>query len=621
MSKFLSSLALGLAALVYLGSPVIANADIKSSFNAFIQRDENAVLPPDEAFQLALNAVDAQTAVASFTVTPGHYLYRDRIKFELKDRPGQQLAIDLPKGDIKQDPTFGSTEVYHHDVQATVSLPASSQRAVTVLASYQGCSDKGLCYAPIHKTFTLSLPADAAAGSAQTINTAGNVQVSDGAADDSITSALKSGQLWLIVSLFFVAGILVSFTPCMLPMIPVLSGIIVGAGKHCEQAKQPGYRLHSFTLSLAYTLGMALCYTLAGVAAGLSGHLLSSSLQSPWILAASALVFVLLALAMFGCYELRLPSALQDRVVNASNRFRGGRLLGVFVMGAFSALILSPCVAPALVGALVYISQTRDVVLGATALFAMSMGMGVPLLLIGASAGAILPKTGPWMHSVRQFFGVVMLAVAIWVVSPVIPAWLQLGLWAVLLIVPAIYLRALDSLPPQASTATRLAKGVAVLLLVAGIAMLVGALSGAKSPLQPLAAFTASYSGNPQHSSLPFQRVHNVAELDKLVQAAAGNTVMLDFYADWCVSCKEMERFTFSDARVAAALKNVVLLQADVTGDSAEDKALLKRFGLFGPPGILFFSGAGTELASTRVIGYQSAEQFLKTLNRLPGSH
>ena len=605
MNKFFAGLAVWLT-VFSLGNPAIAAADpissFKSGFNSFIDRDDNAVLPPDQAFQLTVSAIDAQTLRASFTITPGHYLYRDRIKFELGNTgnviSGNAIKeVELPKGDIKQDPNFGATEVFHNSFDSKIHLASPASGKVDVSASYQGCSEKGLCYAPIHKSYTIDLagtgPAKVAAGGS-----------------DSITDALKSGQWWLIVSVFFAAGILVSLTPCMWPMMPVLSAIIVGT------SGTPPSRLHGFNLSLAYTLGMALCYTLAGVAAGLSGHLLSSSLQSPWILAASAIVFVLLALAMFGLYELKLPSAFEEAMVNLSNRFKGGRFAGVFVMGALSALILSPCVAPALAGALVYISQTRDVVLGGAALFAMSMGMGLPLLLIGASAGTILPKSGPWMSSVRNFFGVVMLGLALWVISPVIPISLQLGAWAALLIVPAIYMHALDALPAHASSANKFAKGIAVMLLVAGIAMLVGALSGARSPLQPLSAIAAGNIAGKQESRLPFQRIASVDDLEKTLLTSPGKLVMLDFYADWCVACKELEHFTFSDARVASALKDAVLIQADVTRDSDQDKALLKRFGLFGPPGIVFFDGNGQAL-DKRVIGYKNADDFLQTLKQL----
>jgi thiol:disulfide interchange protein DsbD len=423
--------------------------------------------------------------------------------------------------------------------------------------------------------------------------------------DDPAASLLKDGKLWLIVTGFFGFGVLLSLTPCVLPMIPILSGIIIG--------RQHLGRLHTFNLSLAYTLGMAVSYALVGIAAGMTGRLLSNALQTPWALGFGALVFVLLALSMFGFYEISLPSALESRLVNTSNRIKGGRFLGVFVMGALASLIVSPCVAAPLAGALLYISQTHDMVLGGTALFALAMGMGVPLLLIGASAGSLLPKTGPWMNVVRNFFGVVLMAMAIWLVSPLIPMGVAMALWAALLIVTAIFMHALDALPPHSGRWAKFWKGIGVVAMIFGITLLIGAVSGARSPLQPLANLGAGTSL--AETALPFQRVKTAAEVDRIAQQA-GRPVMLDFYADWCVACKEMEAYTFSDPRVRQVLDKVVLLQADVTGNDEDDIALLKRFGLFGPPGIIFFDSEGRE-QPLRVIGFQDADTFLKGLKKL----
>jgi len=567
--------------------------------NTFLDDDtKDAILSPDQAFKLSIIAKDAQTLEANFTIAPGHYLYHDRIKFQISaPNSGNVSTVGLPKGELKQDPTFGQTEVYRHDLTATIKL-ANAQSPVTLLATYQGCSEKGLCYAPIKKTLTVDLP------NLDIATTPATATTSDGEA----ASLLKSGKLWLIITGFFGLGLLLSLTPCVLPMIPILSSIIVG-GKHFGQ-------LHTFYLSLAYTLGIALSYTLAGIAAAFSGQLISNTLQNPWALGFGAFVFVLLALSMLGFYELQLPSALESCMANLANRIKGGRFLNVFIMGALSALIISPCVAAPLAGALLYISKTHDVILGGVALFALSVGMGVPLLLIGVSAGTLLPKPGPWMNAVRDFFGVVMLGMAIWLISPVISVSLQMMLWAALLIVPAIYMHALDSLPANTHQWVKFWKGVAIIMLVLGIALLVGAASGAKSPLQPLAGLRASNHSAPP-TSLPFQRVKNLSELKSRIKAAAGKTVMLDFYADWCVACKEFEQFTFSDPRVQKSLANVVLLQVDVTQNSADDIALLNRFSLFGPPGIIFFNGSGEEISQAKVIGYQDADKFLTTLNKL----
>jgi len=355
---------------------------------------------------------------------------------------------------------------------------------------------------------------------------------------------------------------------------------------------------------------------LAGVAAGLSGQLLSSALQSPWILGITAIIFVFLAFSMFGFYELRLPSSIENRMVNVANGIKGGQFIGVFTMGALSALIVSPCVAAPLAGALIYISQTHDVLLGGIALFALSIGMGVPLLLIGASAGHVLPKAGIWMTTVRNFFGVLMLGVAIYMISPVIPLSLQMLLWAALLILPAIYLHALDPLPANSSAPSRLLKGVGIILLALGLTLIVGAASGAKSPWQPLSVLVGN-TKNTSTSSLNFKRIHSISELEEQLNNARGKVVMLDFYADWCVACKELEEFTFNDPSVKKALGNAVLLQADVTANSAEEIALLNKFKLFGPPGIVFYNKSGHEVASLKVIGYQAPEDFIKVLNQL----
>ncbi len=509
--------------------------------NAFVEEiQEEDFLSPDVAFKLNLTAIDAQNLNANFKVVPGYYLYKERIKFVIKDAStGKIEQINLPAGEIKDDPNFGKQEVYHHEFDAKIALSAANNPVI--YATYQGCSEKGLCYAPITKVISLAL-----GDNASSANT-GLVSDTD---DDKTTQALKGGNLWLIIGVFFIAGLLLSFTPCVLPMIPILSSIIVGSqaksGKHCK--------LHAFGLSVAYVLGMALSYTLAGIAAGLSGNLLSQSLQNAWVLGATALVFVALAFSMFGFYELKLPAVIENKILGASQKLKGGEFLGVFVMGVLSALIVSPCVAAPLAGALIYIGQTHNVLLGGVGLFALAIGMGVPLLLIGASAGSLLPKAGRWMTVVRNFFGVLMLAMAAYLVWPVLP-------------------------------------------------------NAVTQPVSKLFGATTEHN-------LPFARIKSVAELDAAIAAANGKTVMLDFYADWCVSCKEMEKFTFSDNTIQTALKNTVLLQADVTENNEDDQALLKRFGLFGPPGIIFFDAAGNEI-KPKVIGYKNVAQFTQILNKV----
>ena len=583
-------------------SPAFAAEESASTSRLSLFNREEEVLLPDQAFKLEVIAQDKHTLQANFTVAPGHYLYRDRIKF--KSNNAQIGEITFPKGDIKKDANFGETEVFHQSFTANIALNDTPKNLdkITVEANYQGCSEKGLCYAPIHKTIEVTLSNHAPKSSAP-----------KDASDDQVTTLLKGGKIWLIILGFFGFGLLLALTPCVLPMIPILSGIIVGDKKVHHHATS---RLHAFNLSLAYVLGMSISYTLAGVAAGLSGQLLSSALQSAWVLGATAIVFVFLSFSMFGFYELRLPSAIENRMVNLANGIKGGQFIGVLTMGALSALIVSPCVAAPLAGALIYISQTHDVLLGGIALFSLSIGMGVPLLLIGASAGHVLPKAGAWMTTVRNFFGVMMLGMAIYIASPVIPQGIQMLLWAGLLIIPAMYLHAIDPLPVDSSPSSRLLKGVGIILLALGITLIIGAASGAKSPWQPLAGLTAPKT-NKTNTGLSFVKIHSINELEAQLQNAKGKRVMLDFYADWCVACKELEEFTFTDSAVKRALANVVLIQADVTNNSPEEIALLNRFKLFGPPGIIFFNKAGNEIAPLKVIGYQPPEDFIKVLNKL----
>ena len=572
-------------------------------------------LPPDKAFGLDVIVRDAHTLQANFSVTPTYYLYRDKITFSSKDNAVKVTSVNLPKGEIKHDPNFGDTEVFHQSFQALVSLDRSSNEAnaITLDAVYQGCSEEGLCYPPITKTLLINLPNATTGQLAPPVLTqaplpSSQAPVSEGS---KIAGLFKSGNFWLIISFFFGAGLLLALTPCVFPMIPILSGIIVGRGHKITH-------MHAFILSLAYVLGMAITYAAAGVAAGFSGNLISNALQTPWVLGSFAAVFVLLSLSMFGLYELQLPTALQSKLSETSNRLHGGHLGGVFVMGALSAIIMGPCVAAPLAGALLYIGQTHDAVLGGVALFVMALGMGAPLLLIGTSAGVLLPKAGAWMESVKQFFGVMLLALAIWIIQPLLPVSVQMLLWAALLIFSAIYLRALDALPHNSSGWHKLLKGIGLLALLVGTAYLIGGLSGANDMLRPLGNIGRAEAKT--STTLQFSRVKDIAALDQRIAQTRGNAqeqvqfIMLDFYADWCISCKEMERFTFSDDAVKAKLKPVLLLQADVTANSEADQALLKRYGLFGPPGILFFDTNGNELSDFRVTGYQDAAQFQKTL-------
>ncbi len=601
-----------LAALIFsCGFFNPAFAENSSTLTRLFSSNSDPVLAPEVAFQLQLKPLDKQTVQADFSIAPGHYLYRERIKFSVLSPSNIKLTdIQLPAGEIKDDANFGKQEVYHRDFQASLKLSAPTEK-LTLLASYQGCSEKGLCYAPIKNTLTVAFdPIATAAPSAPATSPSINNEA------ESSTQLLKSGQVWLSITGFFFAGLLLSMTPCVLPMIPILSSIIVGQ----HSVNNAAAKWHGFSLSLAYVLGMALSYALAGVAAGLTGNLISQALQNPWVLGSTAVLFVLLAGSMFGLYELKLPQRFEDQMLQTTNKIKGGRFIGVFVMGALSALIVSPCVAAPLAGALIYIGQTHDVLLGGLGLFALGLGMGVPLLLIGASAGSLLPKTGDWMNGVRHFFGLVMLAMATWLISPLLTVAWQLGLWSILLIITAVYHKALDRLAEQASHGARLSKGVAVILLLLGVALLVGALSGSKSLTQPLDALINKSASNAASThALVFERVKSVAELEARLANSQGRPVMLDFYANWCVACKELEQFTFSDKKVQQLLKDTVLLQADVTANSDADRALLKRFGLYGPPGMAFFNGRGQEMPSLKTVGFQNAERFSLTLQQRDG--
>jgi len=564
-------------------------------------------LDPAVAFKPSLKALDGQTIEVSYEIAKGYYLYRDKFRFTVAGETTTLGQPVLPKGKEKNDDNFGKVEVYYKSVaiRLPVERNASGPLALKLNLTSQGCADAGVCYPPQTQTLTVDLPDPASTPSL-------GAAAAEGDESGQIASTLKDAGFWANLAFFFIAGLGLSLTPCVFPMIPILSGIIAGQGHKNSHAR-------GFALSLAYVLGMALTYAAVGVAAGLSGTLVSAALQNPWVLGSFALVFVVLSFSMFGFYELQLPIALQSKLSEESGHLQGGRGLGVFAMGALSALIVGPCVAAPLAGALLYIGQTGDAVLGGTALFVMAIGMGMPLLAVGLAGGSLLPKTGPWMEAVKKGFGVLLLATAVWLISPVIPAVVQMLAWAALLIIPAIYLHALDPLPPHAKGWPRFWKGIGIVMLLTGAALLIGALAGSRDPLQPLAGLRAGQGAVTTTSSkLPFEPVASLGELEQKI-LAAGQPVMLDFYADWCVSCKEMERFTFTDPAVQAKLAGFKLLKADVTANSADDKALLARFGLFGPPGIIFFDAQGREIKGQRIVGFQDGATFLAALNRVTG--
>ncbi len=550
-------------------------------------------LEPDKAFAFSAEVQGPDRIAARWQIAQGYYLYKKRLRFALKEGEGVRIAsVTLPPGEVKEDEFLGRTEVYHRGLEAVIRLAREKGGPAPVVleVTYQGCAEAGLCYPPQTKAVSLVLPAQAAPSK----------EPPPIAEQDRIARALSSGSTWLVLLSFYGFGLLLAFTPCVFPMIPILSSIIVGQGERITAPR-------AFALSLVYVLAMAAAYTAAGVIAGYFGQNLQAAFQNPWVLAAFSLVFVLLALSMFGFYELQLPTSLQSRLAAISGRQKGGTLIGVAVMGLLSALIVGPCVAPPLAGALIYIGQTGDAVLGGMALFALSLGMGTPLLLIGTSAGKLLPRAGPWMDAVKAVFGVLLLAVAIWLLERILPAPLTMLAWATLFITSAVYMGALEGISGKSGW-YRLWKGLGFALLSYGFLILVGVAAGSRDPWQPLRGLAAQVA--PEREGLPFRPIKGLAGLERALAEARGRPVMLDLYADWCVSCKEMERYTFTDPRVREALGGAVLLRADVTANDSEDQALLKRFGLIGPPAILFFGPDGKERRRYRVVGYMPAERF-----------
>ncbi len=584
------------------------------------QGGDDGVIPPEQAYQFSAQVESPELLRLKWVIANGTYLYQEKIRLKLKQADGVALGeYQLPPAKIKKDAlrpdgSTGDLPVYYYGIDLPLPLVRSNTNATTITleAVYQGCADLGVCYPPQIRELTLELPATNAAAaeiSPITAAAAPDSSTETVSEQDRIMASLSGGNYWLVITIFFGFGLALSLTPCIFPMVPILSGIIVGQGKEITTAR-------AFSLSLAYVMAMAITYTIAGVLAGLFGENLQAAFQNPWILGIFAGVFVFLAISMFGFFDLQLPSSLQSRLAEISNRQQGGTLIGAGIMGFLSALIVGPCVAPPLAAALIFIGQTGDGLLGGIALFSLSMGMGSPLIAIGTSAGKLLPRVGSWMDIVKGVFGVGMLAVAIIMLERIIPATAAMVLWGTLLMVSAIYMGALHELPIEASGWQRLWKGLGVVMLVYGSLMLVGAAAGGKDTIQPLRGISlASGTAQPQH--LNFKRIKSVGDLDREVAAANGRPVMLDFAADWCVTCKEMERYTFSDPAVITALEGFVLLQADVTANDKTDKALLQgRFGMPGPPSIMFFDRNGKERKNFRVVGFVPAEEFVNHVTK-----
>jgi len=580
------------------------------------QLGESEFLPPDQAFRVEVVAQGADMVRVDFLVTPGYYLYRHRFNFSLDSAAGTPSATlgspDIPQGDWKEDEFFGRQQVFHEGVSVSIPVSRAPGGAVElpIVVGLQGCAEKGLCYPPEKRRFKVSLPAtdsaantnaldrsvdrtSSASGGAQSRGTQGFVSE-----QDRLAELIRTGSLSLVLATFFGLGLLLAFTPCVLPMVPILSGIIAGQGSGVTTGR-------AFALSLSYVLGMAVMNTLAGVAAAAAGQQIQALFQQPWIIVLFSLIFVALALSMFGLFTIQMPASLQTRLSDVSNRQRAGTFGGVAVMGALSALIVSACVAPPLFAALAVIAQTGDMVRGGSALFVMSLGMGVPLLVIGTSAGRLLPKAGGWMDTVKKFFGVLMLAVAAWMLSRLVEDRWSLLLWAV---PAAIGAGLLFSEVKTRSVTGWIMRGLGAVLGLYALALIAGVFLGGRDPLAPIPQLA-----KPQ-KTLEFTVIKTVDDLDRAIAAAAagGRPAMLDFYADWCVSCKEMERYTFTDAAVQASLANAVLLKADVTANDEADQALLRRFEIFGPPTIAFWGSDGVERKNYRVVGFMKADEFAR---------
>jgi thioredoxin:protein disulfide reductase len=556
-------------------------------------------LPADQAFRFDALADGTDRIRLNWEIADGYYLYRARIKVTTPSHSVQLGATQFPTGQFKNDEYFGRQEVYHHELIAAVPVARARAGALEVplQVTYQGCAEAGLCYPPTTRTVTVRLPgSSSAAGAAAAPAAPAGHGVADTLSEQSQFARFLSGNFLAMLGSFYLAGLVLAFTPCVLPMVPILSGIIAGGAGQVTPVR-------SFALSLTYVLGMAVTYTAAGVAGAAMGKEVQAVLQQWWLLALFAAVFVAMALSMLGLYAVQMPAAVQSRIASLSNRQSAGTFGGVAIMGALSALIVTTCVGPALVAALLFISQTGQIARGGAALFAMSIGMGTPLLAVGASAGKLLPKAGPWMDLVKKLFGVMMLAVAAWLLARIVPERVALALWAVPALILAGLLWSQTRTRTAAAWALR-AAGVAAALY--GVALVAGSALGGTDPLAPLPGLST------QRPTLQFRTVKTVADLERAVaQAQAhGHGVLVDFTADWCTSCKEMERYTFTDPAVQAALAGTVLLRADVTQNDAEDEALLRHFGILGPPTIVFYGADGRERAQYRVVGYLKADAF-----------
>ncbi|MGM0767321.1 MAG: protein-disulfide reductase DsbD [Pseudomonadota bacterium] len=575
-------------------------------------------LPVDEALPFNYTT-DTDSLVLSWNIAPDHYLYKTRVSVEsLTEGVTVGEAEFSQQGTSTEDEFFGEVTVFYDPVEARVpvSLPEGTGEA-ELEVTYQGCAEAGLCYPPQTRT-VLYYPGNGGDGEVTTSAMSGSAAGDGRAVDTDTRSAtglagfLAEQSTLAIAALFLLLGLGLTFTPCVLPMVPIISALVSG-----RNTRTTG---HALMLSGSYVLGMALTYAAAGVITGLLGASfnLQAQLQSPWVLGVFAGLFALFALSMFNLFDIQLPRFIREPLNDASHRLSGTRVASIFGIGALSALVVSPCVSAPLAGSLLYISTTQDAVIGGIALFSLGLGMGVPLILVAIGGRKFLPTTGPWMNVVKAFYGVMLLAVAIWLIERLVPAWIALTLWGLLVAITGVQLGAFDA---AKAGWQRTHKGVGLVLFAYGLALLAGAVGGATDPLQPLAPYTASapgaQSGNDDHAE--FNRVESPEDIRNLMAAASrdGQPVVLDFYADWCISCKVMERNVFSASAVVDALAPYTLLQIDMTDNTPAQQAFLEELGLFGPPAILFYSGNGEELPEARILGEMDRDEFLAHLNSL----
>ncbi len=622
-----------------LASPLISAKPVAGLFGDSPPQDE--LLPPELAYLPQIMKATDRELIVRWQIEPGYYLYRDKLSFALSGAGGARVVnADIDQGVEQYDEFFGNVRILRDVAEARLlldppaDLPGSGKASLQI--DYQGCADIGVCFPPSSAMLPVAfnstpsgIDIDAALASrAISSSSTGTTMAAVSAVpvdtlpqseQDRLFSMLGSNSLWLNVATFFGLGLLLAFTPCVLPMIPILSSLIVGQGGSMSTGR-------AFQLSLVYVLVMATTYAIVGIIVGLSGYNVQAFLQNPWVLSVIAILFVVLSLSMFGFFELQMPTGIQNKLTQWSNKQGGGQVTGVAAMGFISTLIVGPCVTAPLAGALIYIAKTGDAVIGGAALFSLGLGMGAPLLLIGTSAGKLLPRSGSWMNATKHVFGILLLAMAIYMISRFLPTQVTMGLYGILAIMSGIYFGATDTTNRDSSGWQRFGKGTGIVVGIYGLALMLGALAGGNSYTAPLRGLTTTSSGttngaSPQHEGLRFAAVKGVDGLQQVVLDASseGRPVMLDFYADWCISCKEMEAFTFTDQRVQNLLANAVLVQADVTANDEADQALLKQFDLFGPPGIIFYDAAGRELPAARVIGFMNAEKFGNHVQRVIG--